>query len=123
MPVEEVIVGRWTSLFEAHYLSDSHRAPPRFLAAFPPYIQSRVHSPITNPLKIPVLECSLVSYLSPAIKPGPAIIGLDSTCTACVLALIPRMDFTTTGQSSDSTRLNFTIGLGHVEMSVTAITR
>ncbi len=27
------------------------------------------------------------------------------------------------GQSSDSTRLNFTIGLGHVEMSVTAITR
>src|SRR5258708_40107165 len=71
MPVEEVIVGRWTSLFEAHYLSDSHRAPPRFLAAFPPYIQSRVHSPITNPLKIPVLECSLVSYLSPAIKPGP----------------------------------------------------
>jgi hypothetical protein len=27
------------------------------------------------------------------------------------------------GQSSDSSRLNFTIGLGHVEMSVTAITR
>ena len=122
MPVEEVIVGRWTSLFEAHYLSDSHRTPPRYLAAFPPYTQSCVHSPITNPLKILVGVFGSLLSLS-CNQAGPAIIGLDSTCTGCVLALMPRIDFTTTGQSSDSTRLNFTIGLGHVEMSVTAIIR